>query len=192
MRFRVLACDFDSTLAMAGEVAPATEAALREVAASGRRLVMVTGRTREELLDVFGDLELFDAIVIENGAVLLDPITGAMRALAKPVPAAVAELLRHRVSGRVVSGVVICATLSSNGAEVHRVLRELEVDADAIYNRDSVMVLPRGVGKATGLTAALRDLGETFSATVAVGRTPGTGRLVARVEIQFRSPCLRP
>jgi len=183
MRFRVLACDFDCTLAMDGDLSAQTQAALRQVAATGRRLVMVTGRTREELVDVFGDLELFDAIVIENGAVLLDPITGAMRALAKPLPGSVAQLLRRRVTGRVVSGMVICATLSRNGEEVSRILQELGVDAETIYNRDSLMVLPRGVDKATGLTAALNELGEPFSATVAVGDGENDVPLIQMAEI---------
>jgi hydroxymethylpyrimidine pyrophosphatase-like HAD family hydrolase len=169
MRFRVLACDYDGTLAVRGAVAPRTLDALREVADSGRHLLLVTGRTREELLDVFNELELFDAIVIENGAVLLDPVTGAMQPLAPPVPHALVALLHRKGVERVVTGRVICATWSEHAGTVRAAIRELGLDVTAELNRDSVMVLPRGVSKATGLASALRNLGETFSTTVAVG-----------------------
>ena len=97
MRFRVLACDYDGTLATRGVVASQTLEALRAVADSGRHLVLVTGRTREELLDVFSELELFDAIVIENGAVLLDPVTGNMQPLAHAVSHELVEIGRAHV-----------------------------------------------------------------------------------------------
>jgi hypothetical protein len=44
MRYLVLACDFDGTLASHGMVAPETRAALARVRASGRRVLLVTGR----------------------------------------------------------------------------------------------------------------------------------------------------
>ena len=69
---------------------------MRAVADSGRHLVLVTGRTREELLDVFSELELFDAIVIENGAVLLDPVTGNMQPLAHTVSHELVALLHRK------------------------------------------------------------------------------------------------
>jgi hydroxymethylpyrimidine pyrophosphatase-like HAD family hydrolase len=49
------------------------------------------------------------------------------------------------------------------------VLSNLGLDVKISYNRDSMMVLPAGVSKATGLKAAIDDLGEQASATVAVG-----------------------
>ena len=60
MRHRVLACDYDGTLATEGVCSDQTVEALQRVAAAGVRLVLVTGRTREELEEVF-DLELLEA-----------------------------------------------------------------------------------------------------------------------------------
>jgi len=183
MRFRALACDYDGTLATRGVVASQTLEALRAVADSGRHLVLVTGRTREELLDVFSELELFDAIVIENGAVLLDPVTGNMQPLAHAVSHELVALLHRKGIERVVSGRVICAVWSEHADTVRDAIRELGLDVTAELNRDSVMVLPRGVSKATGLASALRELGEPFSTTVAVGDGENDLSMIETAEI---------
>lgn len=169
MRFRVLACDYDRTIAQDAVVPDANRRLLDEVAASGRRLLMVTGRTREELLDVFDELTLFDRIVLENGAVLYDPESSLERTLAPRVSKElVAELARAAVQPLAV-GRVICSTARRNEGQVLAVLGDLGLDLKISYNRDSMMVLPAGVSKATGFSAAIDDLGEQASATVAVG-----------------------
>jgi HAD superfamily hydrolase (TIGR01484 family) len=60
MRFHVLACDYDGTLARHGRVAGTTLAALERLLGSGRRLVLVTGRELPELQRVFDRLDLFE------------------------------------------------------------------------------------------------------------------------------------
>jgi hypothetical protein len=47
MRYLALACDYDGTLASEGRVAPETVGALERLRASGRRLLLVTGREAE-------------------------------------------------------------------------------------------------------------------------------------------------
>ncbi|MEA2641569.1 MAG: hypothetical protein QOF51_2963 [Chloroflexota bacterium] len=49
VRYLVLACDYDGTLATSGRVDEASIDALERLLASGRRLILVTGR---ELADV--------------------------------------------------------------------------------------------------------------------------------------------
>jgi hypothetical protein len=44
IRYRVLACDYDGTLASGGRLSVETQAALGRLKASGRSVVMVTGR----------------------------------------------------------------------------------------------------------------------------------------------------
>ena len=88
MRHRVLACDFDGTLATEGVCSDQTVEALERVAAAGIRLVLVTGRTREELADVFDPGTLFEAIIVENGAVVIDVATGKEELLHLGFPAA--------------------------------------------------------------------------------------------------------
>src|ERR1043166_5234290 len=73
MRYLAFATDYDGTLATHGRVAEATIHALEVLKASGRKLLMVTGRQLSDLHTVFPRVELFDRIVAENGAVLYDP-----------------------------------------------------------------------------------------------------------------------
>jgi len=169
MRFRVLACDYDRTLATHGVASGAAVSGLRDVAASGRRLVLVTGRVLDEIRDVFTELDTFDRVVVENGGVLYDPATGGQRLLGPPVSADLVADLRDAGVEPLVVGRVLCATLIESESLVRDAVRRLDPDREVIYNKNSVMVLPRGVDKATGLRAALDDMGENLEQTVAVG-----------------------
>ena len=73
MRFRVLAADYDGTLAHHGRTSPSTVTALRRLKDSGRKLVLVTGRQLDDLQQVFPEIDLFNRVVAENGAVLYHP-----------------------------------------------------------------------------------------------------------------------
>jgi len=72
---RVMAFDFDGTLAVEGRVPPEVEAALEQCRAGGHVLFLVTGRRFETVaLGSLGDL--FTGIVWENGAVLTHAASG--------------------------------------------------------------------------------------------------------------------
>src|SRR4051812_38676964 len=94
MRYQVLATDYDGTLAHHGVVDVETVRALERVRASGRKVVLVTGRELADLATVFPRLDLFDAIVAENGAVLHRPASHQTRALAEAPPPEFVEQLR--------------------------------------------------------------------------------------------------
>ncbi len=168
MRFRVLACDYDGTLATEGTVAPQTLAAMERFLLSGRKLVLVTGRQLDDLERVFHRLDVFEWVVAENGAMLYSPATRKGAVLAPPPPAEFVAALRHRHvpfdTGR---GIV--ATCRPHEATVLDVIRETGLELQVIFNRDSVMVLPPGVNKATGLSAALKELGLALPQAVGVG-----------------------
>jgi hydroxymethylpyrimidine pyrophosphatase-like HAD family hydrolase len=169
MRHRVLACDFDGTLATNGVCTDETVEALERVAGIGMRLVLVTGRTWEELIDVFDPRGLFEQIVVENGAVVIDAASGHEQLLAPRVPPAlVGEFQRVGVTPLIV-GRVLCSTAISQDAKLTAAIARLGVDRQVVHNRDSAMVLPHGISKRTGIEAALRALGETPASTVAVG-----------------------
>jgi HAD superfamily hydrolase (TIGR01484 family) len=68
--FKALACDFDGTLASDDRIGPSVHDALERARKAGLRLVLVTGRTFFELTRVCDCIELFDAVVAENGAVV--------------------------------------------------------------------------------------------------------------------------
>lgn len=169
MRFRVLACDYDRTVALKGVLVESSRRALREVSATGRKLVLVTGRTLEELLDVFDDLDLFNLVVVENGGVLYNPKNREERVLAGSVrPELLAGLRRHEVEPLIVGRVVV-STAAENEPTLMRVISETGIDLKVAVNRDSIMVLPPEVDKGFGLRAALDDLGDEPSHVVAVG-----------------------
>src|SRR5688572_2353113 len=157
MRYHLLATDYDGTLATDGHVTASTLAALRALLATGRRLVLVTGRELDDLMSVHPDLGIFGRVVAENGALLYRPATKEKRRLAEPPPAAFIARLRQRGVTPLSAGEVIVATREPHEAAVLETIRELGLELQVIFNKGAVMVLPAGVNKATGLTAALQE-----------------------------------
>ncbi len=181
MRFHALACDYDGTLAENGRVTETTRRALERVKASGRRLVLVTGRQLPDLASVGPPLELFDAVVAENGAVLFVPRTRDLRLLCEAPPAAfLARLAAKRVP--FATGHAIVATWTPHETDVLETIRELGLELQVIFNKGAVMVLPSGVNKKSGLLEALRELGLSPHEAVAVGDAENDHALLAACE----------
>lgn len=169
MHYLALASDYDGTLATHGEVNTGTIVALQRLQASGRKLILVTGRELDELMQIFPAYPLFDRIVAENGAVLYDPMTEEERILSDRPSDQFLQALRDRGVERLSVGRVIVATWRPYDAIVEQVIQAQNLDLQIILNKDAVMVLPRTLDKVTGLTAALQELGLTAEQTVAVG-----------------------
>ncbi|MBY0458940.1 MAG: HAD-IIB family hydrolase [Gemmataceae bacterium] len=169
MRFHALATDYDGTIAHDGAVDADTLAALDRLKKSGRKLVLVTGRELPDLQSIFPRLDLFDSAVVENGAVIYNPQTKETRVLADPPPPKFAESLRARGVKPLSTGHVIVATFVPHENAVLNVIRELGLELQVIFNKGAVMVLPSGVNKATGLVAALAELGLSPHNCVGVG-----------------------
>ncbi|HEX4607936.1 MAG TPA: HAD family hydrolase [Urbifossiella sp.] len=168
MHYQALATDYDGTIAHDGVVDAATLSVLRRVKQSGRRLVLVSGRELEDFLATFAHADLFDRLVLENGALLYDPATRATRPVAAPPPPAlVAELRRRGVPLSV--GRSILATVVPHEHAVLAAIRDLGLEWHVVFNKGSVMALPPGVTKATGLVPALDDLGIPAGRVVGVG-----------------------
>jgi hydroxymethylpyrimidine pyrophosphatase-like HAD family hydrolase len=168
MRYLGLAVDFDGTLATDGRVDDATVAALLRLRASGRRLVMETGRELPDLHATFARVDLFDRVVAENGGLLYRPSSGATTALGPaPAPAFVAALRARGVVASV--GAVIVATGQPHRDAVCAVIRELRLDLDVIVNKGALMILPAGVNKGSGVARAAADLSLELGALVGVG-----------------------
>ncbi|MBA3818148.1 MAG: HAD-IIB family hydrolase [Deltaproteobacteria bacterium] len=183
MRYHALAADYDGTLAHHGVIEEATWAALRKLRESGRKLVMVTGRELDELLAILqSDVEIFDRIVAENGALIYQPSTKQIRTLAEPPPTAFIDELRRRGVDRVAAGRVIVATWEPHEDTVFHAIHELGLELQVLFNKGAVMVLPTGVNKATGLQAALRELGLSPHNVVAIGDAENDHCLLAACE----------
>lgn len=169
MRYHALAADYDGTLATHGRIDDGTLAALRRLRDSGRKLIMVTGRELDELLGILDQPELFDRIVAENGALVYTPQSKEVRLLAQPPPPQFVEELKSRGVDRVSAGRVIVATWEPFQDTALHVIRDLGLELQVIFNKGAVMVLPSGVNKATGLAAALVELGLSPHNIAAVG-----------------------
>jgi hydroxymethylpyrimidine pyrophosphatase-like HAD family hydrolase/energy-coupling factor transporter ATP-binding protein EcfA2 len=169
LRYFCLISDYDGTLAHDGQVTTSTLEALKRVKASGRKLVLATGRELPELLRVFPETSLFDLAVVENGALLYNPATGEKRLLAEPPPAAFVEKLRRRGVKPLSVGECIVATWHPHETEVLEVIRSMGLELQVIFNKDAVMILPSGINKGTGVKAALDELGLSTHNTLGVG-----------------------
>lgn len=168
MRYFALACDYDGTLADEGTVSPSTLAALKRLKESGRKPILVTGRELDDLVRVFPEYPIFERIVAENGAVLHAPGNRKTKTLTEPPPADFVDSLRLR-GVPLSTGQVIVSTIEPYDATVLEVIKRRGLELQVIYNKGSVMVLPSGVNKSTGLAAALAELGLSEHNTVAVG-----------------------
>lgn len=189
-QYRVLAADYDGTLATDGIVNRETLDALQQWKSTGRQLILITGRRFDDLLETFAAIELFDLVVPENGAMLYHPKEKWERLLAPPPPALFIEQLRDRISQRespqsvtgefsalvnekrlewLGVGRVIVATWVPHDETVQALIQDLNLDLQVIMNKSAVMILPTGVSKESGLTAALAELGVSADAVVGVG-----------------------
>jgi hypothetical protein len=169
MRYAALATDYDGTLASDGRVSGETIGALERVRESGRKLLLITGRELDDLLRVFPQVDRFDIVVAENGALLYRPATGAVRLLGDPPPDSFVEALRERGVDPVSVGRVIVATWEPHQTVVLETIRELGVPLQVAFNKGAVMILPEGVDKASGLIAALGELAVSTRATIGIG-----------------------
>jgi hydroxymethylpyrimidine pyrophosphatase-like HAD family hydrolase/energy-coupling factor transporter ATP-binding protein EcfA2 len=182
MRFLVLATDYDGTLAVNGRVAEPVWMSIRRLRESGRRAILVTGRELEELKAICPNLELFDRVVAENGALLYNPATKEIRQLCEPPPPRFAANLRALGIAPLSAGHVIVATVKPFENAFLEVISELGLEMQVIFNQESVMALPSGVNKATGLAAALAELNYSPHNVVGIGDAENDHALLTACE----------
>jgi HAD superfamily hydrolase (TIGR01484 family) len=169
MRYHALATDYDGTLARDSGVAENIIEALKSFKASGRYLIMVTGRELDELKTVFPHLDLFDRVVAENGALLYRPETFEEKPVGKKPPDEFVENLKKRGVGPISVGRVIVATWEPHDKTVLEVIREMGLELQVIFNKGAVMILPSGINKAKGLGVALEELGLSPHNVIGIG-----------------------
>lgn len=182
MRYLAVVCDYDGTLASEGIVGADGIAALERLRASGRRSILVTGRQLPDLLVAFPRADLFDRIVAENGAVLYRPPGREERLLGDPPPSALIERLRSDGVDPLSIGRVIVATLHPQEHVVLDAIRDLGLELKIVFNQGAVMVLPSGIGKASGLRTALRELSMSPHETVGIGNAENDHELIMMCE----------
>jgi hydroxymethylpyrimidine pyrophosphatase-like HAD family hydrolase len=168
-RFDALATDYDGTIAHHGVVDDATLAALRRVRDAGLKLILVSGRERGSLARTFPHFEIFDLMVLENGATLYDPASRLEVPLGDPPRADFVAALRDANVHPLSVGNVVVATVEPHEVAVLETIRALGLEYQVIFNKGAVMVLPAGINKASGLKEGLTRLGIAPDRAVAVG-----------------------
>jgi hydroxymethylpyrimidine pyrophosphatase-like HAD family hydrolase len=182
IRLSVLALDYDGTIATSGVLNNSVRTALREVRRTGVNLILVTGRRIAELQRLVGNLDLFEAIVAENGAVVAYPSTGRSTLIGQPPPPYFLQELRNRGIPAEAGECVVEAAAAEAG-RILAVIRELELPLVIAFNRGRLMVLPTATSKATGLGEALRTLRLSAHNALAIGDAENDHDLLAACEV---------
>lgn len=182
MRYLALATDYDGTLATNGQASADAIAAVARLRESGRRAILVTGRRLEDLSKVLPELNLFDFIVAENGAVVYAPATKEVTLLGEPPQTEFIERLRSLGVNPIEVGQVVIATWLPNQGAVLQAIRDTGLELLIVFNKSAVMVLPTGINKATGLGHALQKLGLSFHEAVGIGDAENDHSFLTRCE----------
>jgi hydroxymethylpyrimidine pyrophosphatase-like HAD family hydrolase len=169
MAYRALICDYDGTIAAQGKVEPPVVRVLEQVRASGRKLILATGRVLPDLLSIFAELKMFHAVVAENGAVLYRTDTRETELLCKPPSLDFLAELNRQAIRPLYLGEVMVATWRPKDVEVAEIIRMMKLPLEITFNKSSVMVLPTGVTKGSGLKTAFEYLELTSEEVVGVG-----------------------
>jgi hydroxymethylpyrimidine pyrophosphatase-like HAD family hydrolase len=166
--FKMLAMDYDGTIATKGKIAGNVEKALLQVKENGYLIGIVTGRGFDDLLRICPQIKIFDLIVAENGAILYFPSQDKIDHLAsKPPIEFIARLMEHSIpfyQNR------IMATVRRKFIEkVNALIDEFQFPLHIICHKDYGLILPLGINKAKGLEKALLHFDITNNQVIAVG-----------------------
>jgi soluble P-type ATPase len=182
MKFSVLAIDFDGTIAIGDRLDPDVRAALGELRARDIVVVLATGRILSDLQRLVGDLHFVDAVVAENGAVVMFPDSGYTTVNGDAPPPALVNALKA-AGVRVDTGRVVLETSADDAPLVLATIRRLELPLAIAFNRGRLMVLPQTISKATGVRQALTFLRMSPHNTVAIGDAENDHELLKACEV---------
>jgi hypothetical protein len=167
MRIQAFATDGDGTCLKDNKMLDETADALKQLRSAGIRMLLVTGEHPNELKE-FPHLELFDHVVAENGAVIVDQRTGAEELLGPRPPAELLVALNNAgVTMHV--GRVLIATETDARSVVQSVIDRLGLDWHTVPNRNDLLVLPANITKATGLDMVLKRIHIAPQQVAAIG-----------------------
>lgn len=182
MRYQVLATDYDGTLATQGRVSAAVIEKLKELQATARKAILVTGREMPDLIDVFPEYKIFDYIVAENGALIHETATGKETLLGPMPDVRFVQALQEKGVHPISVGKVIIATWEPHEQTVLDVIKASGIERQVIFNKGAVMILPAGINKGTGLKTLLHSLHLSLHNTVGVGDAENDSSLLQTSE----------
>lgn len=167
MRLRVIATDYDGTIARDGVVDPAVRKAIAKARKRGVLVVIVTGRILSELRHVAGCLDFVDGIVAENGAVVALPNGHTTLLGNAPSLSLISKLTERGIDFKVGRCVVEMDAGFANVAI--ELIRQLELPLAITFNRERMMLLPASISKSGGLRELLDTLGASVHNAVGIG-----------------------
>jgi hydroxymethylpyrimidine pyrophosphatase-like HAD family hydrolase len=167
-QYRMLATDYDDTIATNRAIRISAEKAFRQAKEAGFLLSIVTGRELDNLLRICPQIPMFDLVVAENGAVLYSPSTGQIELLGEP-PALefIAQLMHYRIPFN--QDRVMTTVHSSYKQQVISIIQELELPRHVICHSSWMLILPLGVHKGYGLGKALPRFNITSKEVIGFG-----------------------
>lgn len=167
MRLRVIATDYDGTIATDGFLHPEVRTAISAARRRGIFVVIVTGRILSELRDVTGGLEFVDGVVAENGAVV--SLAGGHSFTLGPAPpmSLLTAFTERGIDFKVGHCVVELDAAFSDVAIT--LIREQQLPLAITFNRQRMMLLPASVSKATGLRELLGTMGISLHNSLGIG-----------------------
>jgi len=195
MRYQVAAFDYDGTIAHHEKVSEAVVESLRQLKASKRKIILVTGRELDDLKRVFPQYDVFDRIVAENGALIYNPSTLEERSLGEAPPEPFIQYLKEQGVAPMSVGRVIVATWEPHQHAVLEAIKKFGIERQVIFNKGAVMVLPAGINKAKGLSSVLKELNFSLHNVVAIGDAENDSAMLQAAEcavvVQNALPALK-
>lgn len=182
VKLRVLALDYDGTIAEQGRLHSDARREIERVRSEGLVVVLVTGRMLSDLRRLIGDLSLFDAIVAENGALTAFPRAGRSASHGPRCPGTMLAALRER-GVQAVAGSCVVELDARDAQAALEVVHELELPLTLHFNRGRLMILPQAVSKATGLREALRAMRLSVHNAIGIGDAENDHELLEACEI---------
>jgi HAD superfamily hydrolase (TIGR01484 family) len=119
---------------------------------------MVTGRELPDLQNVCPVLDKFEWVVAENGALLYRPADNFSKLLCAPASPQLAQKLAEARVEPFSVGRASIATSEPHEVLAVELIKQLGLELQVIFNKGAIMILPTGVNKATGLSAALKRM----------------------------------
>jgi len=180
MRLRVIATDYDGTIANDGVLVPVVRDAIANARKRGVMVVIVTGRILSELRESVGCLDFVDGVIAENGAVVAFPNGHVTLLGASPPLALITKLTEHGIDFKVGRCVV---EMEAGFADLAiSLIREMELPLAITFNRGRMMLLPPSISKSSGLRHLLDTFNVSIHNAIGIGDAENDHELLACCE----------
>ncbi len=144
--------------------------------------ILASGRPLSFFINYPEILEVCDAIVAENGAVIFYPKSSEKILMGSDISGMVKEIL-ERLNVPADFFEVIISINRSYEKLIIEALKSSGLPVDVEFNVDSMMILPRGVSKLNGVLEALRRMGYGDAGFMAFGDGENDLMLMSRASI---------